>query len=100
MHTFSQVLDADVVELFDLLHDQLLLVDLDDHSCVTSIAPCETEFAERRLQLLWNIDSMGLRMFQFKCNCCSRTLTMMVVEVVVSGAHGHGSSHSSSRAEI
>ena len=46
MHTFSQVLDADVVELFDLLHDQLLLVDLDDHRGVPSISPGESELAE------------------------------------------------------
>lgn len=28
--TFGEILEGDVVELFDLLHDEFLLIDLDD----------------------------------------------------------------------
>lgn len=59
-HTFSQVLDADVVELLYLLHDELLLVDLDDYGGVPGIAPREPEFAEGCLELLRNVNGGGL----------------------------------------
>lgn len=61
MHTFCEVLDADVVELLDLLHEQLLLVDLHDQRGVARVAPREPELAERGLELLGDIDCAGLR---------------------------------------
>lgn len=61
MHTFCEVLDADVVELLDLLHEQLLLVDLHDQRGVARVAPREPELAERGLELLGDIDGAGLR---------------------------------------
>lgn len=60
MHTFCEVLDADVVKLLDLLHHQLLLVDLDDDRRVSRIPPGESEFAEGGLELLRDIDGVRL----------------------------------------
>ena len=59
--TLCEVLDADVVELLYLLHDELLLVDLDDDGGVACIAACEAELAEGRLELLGDVDGAGLR---------------------------------------
>ena len=64
--TFCQILDTDVVELLDLLHDQLLLVDLDDHGSVSCIAPGKSKLAQSCLEFLWYVDSMRLRHFQSK----------------------------------
>ena len=60
VRTFRQVLDADVVELLDLLHEELLLVDLDDHGGVSCIAPRETELAQGGLELLRDVDGVRL----------------------------------------
>ena len=60
VHTFREVLDADIVKLLDLLHHQLLLVDLDHHRSIPSISPGESELAEGRLELLRNVDGTGL----------------------------------------
>ena len=59
-HTFREVLDADVVKLLDLLHHQLLLVDLDHYGGMSSIAPREPELAEGGLELLRDINGAGL----------------------------------------
>ena len=60
-HTFCEVLDADVVELLDLLHDEVLLVDLDDDRGVAGVAAREAELAEGGLELLGDVDGAGLR---------------------------------------
>ena len=62
--TFSKVLDTDVVELLDLLHDQLLLVDLHNDGRTAAVAPCEPEFAQRVLDLLGDVDGAGLHIIQ------------------------------------
>ena len=59
--TFCEVLDADVVELLDLLHDEVLLVDLDDDRGVARVAAREAELAEGGLELLRDVDGAGLR---------------------------------------
>ena len=59
-HTFREVLDADVVKLLDLLHHQLLLVDLDHDGGMSSIAPREPELAEGGLELLRDVNGAGL----------------------------------------
>ena len=46
MLTLCEVVDANVIELLHFFHDQLLLVDLDDHRGVPSISPGESELAE------------------------------------------------------
>ena len=58
--TFGEVIDANVVKLLDLFHDQLLLVDLDHHRGMPSISPGESELAEGGLELLRNVDGTGL----------------------------------------
>lgn len=60
LHTFCQVLDADVVELLDLLHDELLLVDLHDQRSVPGIATRKAELAQGRLELLGDVNGGGL----------------------------------------
>ena len=60
MLTLCEVVDANVIELLHFFHDQLLLVDLDDHRGVPSISPGESELAEGGFQLLRNVDGMGL----------------------------------------
>ena len=60
VHTFREVLDADIVKLLDLLHDELLLVDLDDDGGVAGIAAGEAELAEGCLELLGDVDGAGL----------------------------------------
>ena len=60
MPTFCEVLDADVVELLDLLHQELLLVDLDDDRRVSCIPAREPELAEGGLELLGNVDGARL----------------------------------------
>ena len=58
--TLCEVLDGDVVELLDLLHDQLLLVDLDDDRRVSCIPAREPELAQGGLELLGNVDGARL----------------------------------------
>lgn len=58
--TFGEVIDANVVELLDLFHDQLLFVDLNHHRGMPSISPGESELAEGCLELLRNVDGTGL----------------------------------------
>ena len=60
MLTLCEVVDANVIELLHFFHDQLLLVDLDDHRGVPSISPGESELAEGGFELLRNVDGMGL----------------------------------------
>ena len=60
VHTFREVLDADIVKLLDLLHHQLLLVDLDHDGGMSSIAPREAELSEGGLELLRDINGAGL----------------------------------------
>ena len=70
MRTFCQVLDADVVKLLDLLHDELLLVDLDDHGGVPCIAAREAELAQCGLELLRDVNGVGLWVRrQWRCRC-------------------------------
>lgn len=42
--TFRKFFYTDIVELLDLFHDQILLVNLDDKRSTSSIATRETEF--------------------------------------------------------
>ena len=58
--TFRKILDTNVIELFNLFHDQLLLVDLDDNGCASGIATSESEFAEGGLEFLRNVNCVGL----------------------------------------
>ena len=60
MHTFCEVLDADIVKLLDLLHDELLLVHLHDERSAPRVAAREAELAERVLELLRDVDGAGL----------------------------------------
>ena len=60
MHTFCEVLDADIVVLLNFLHHELLLVDLDDDRCVSGISPGESELAEGGLELLGDVDGARL----------------------------------------
>jgi len=57
--TFCQVLERDVVNPFNFLHDQLLLVDL-DHERSIPFMPSEPELADRVLQLLGDVYGVGL----------------------------------------
>jgi hypothetical protein len=57
--TFCQVLERDVVEPFNFLHDQLLLVDL-DHERSIPFMPSEPELADRVLQFLGDVYGVGL----------------------------------------
>ncbi len=57
--TLGELLDGDVVELLDLLHDELGLVDLDDDGGVARAAAGEAELAERVLDLLGDGDEDG-----------------------------------------
>ena len=57
--TFCQVLGRDVVEPFNFLHDQLLLVDL-DHERSIPFMPSEPELADRVLQFLGDVYGVGL----------------------------------------
>lgn len=59
--TLCQVLGRDVVERLDLLHDQLLLVDL-DHERGIPFVPSEPELADRVLEFLRDVYGVGLRM--------------------------------------
>ena len=45
-HTFSEVLNADAVELLDLLHNQLRLVDFNYEGGAAFIPARETKLAE------------------------------------------------------
>ena len=56
--TFREVLYGNVVELLHLLHDELLLVDLDDECRAPRIASREAELAQGGLQLLRDIDGV------------------------------------------
>ena len=58
--TLCEILNADVVELLDLLHDQLLLVDLDDDGGAACVSAGEPEFAEGILELLGYVDCVRL----------------------------------------
>ena len=60
LRTFGEVLDADVVKLLDLLHEQLLLVDLDDERGVPCVAARKAELTQRGLELLRDVDGAGL----------------------------------------
>ena len=61
-------LKRQIIEALNLKHlkpedigdDQLLFVDLNHHGGVSSIPPGESELAEGRLELLRNVDGMGL----------------------------------------
>ena len=59
--TFSKVLDTDVVELLDLLHDQVFLVNLDDDGGMARVSTREAELAQGILELLGNVYSARLR---------------------------------------
>ena len=59
-HTFSEILDTNVIELFNLLHDQLLFVDLYDDGCASGITTSESEFTERGLEFLGDVNCVGL----------------------------------------
>ena len=58
--TLCQILERYIVELFDLLHDQLLLVDLDYDRGVPSISAGEPELAQRGLEFLRYVNSSRL----------------------------------------
>ena len=58
-NTFCQVFELDIVELLDFLHDQLLLVDLDDE-CGILRASSEPELAKRVLQFLGDVHGVRL----------------------------------------
>jgi hypothetical protein len=58
-HTVCQFFKRDIVKLVHLLHDQLLLVDLDDERSVAFVSS-EPELANRVLQLLRDVYGVGL----------------------------------------
>ena len=60
LRTLCKILDADVVKLLYLLHHQLRLVDLDDDGCMSLVAAREAELAQGSLDLLRDIDRVGL----------------------------------------
>jgi len=57
--TFGQVFERDVVEPLDLLHDQLLLIDLDHERGVPFVSR-EPELADRIFQFLGYVYGVGL----------------------------------------
>lgn len=57
---FGEVLEGDVVELLDFLHNELLLVDLDHDRGATCVAAGEPELAQRVLERLGDVDCMRL----------------------------------------
>lgn len=59
--TFCKIIDADVIELLYLLHDELLLVDLDDEGGAAGIAAGEPELAQGRLELVRDVDCVRLQ---------------------------------------
>ena len=60
VRTLCEFLDADVVEQFDLFHDELCLVDLDDQGSTALIPPSKAKLAESVFDRLRNI--YGLRL--------------------------------------
>ena len=58
-HTLCQFFERDIVKPVHLLHDQLLLVDLDDERSVAFVSR-EPELANRVLQLLRDIYGVRL----------------------------------------
>lgn len=60
LRTLPQIFERDVEQRFDFLHDQLLLVDLDHERCVP-LVPSEPELADRVLELLGDVDGVGLQ---------------------------------------
>ena len=78
--TFSQILQRDIIELLDLLHDMLALVDLHDERCAARISAREAKFPERFLELIWDVDGPGL-ISSAKCapQTSARMLTMMEI---------------------
>jgi hypothetical protein len=66
--------------LLDLLHDELLLVDLDDDGGVSCVAPGEAELAEGRLEFLRDVDGAALHVVsvnEHHCGAVLRRLTMV-----------------------
>ena len=59
-HTFREILYSNIVELFNLFHNQLLLVDLDHYGRVPCIASREPELAQCGFEFLGNINRAGL----------------------------------------
>jgi len=62
--TFCKLLNRDIVKLFYNLHYQLWLVNLDDNRRAALVS-FESEFTEGILDILGNIDSLGLRRVRF-----------------------------------
>ena len=60
--TICEFFDTDVVELFNLLHDELCFIYLHDKGGTTLAAPCKAKFTKRIFQRLWNIDGLRLLM--------------------------------------
>ena len=58
--TLNQVLNRDVIELFDFLYNQLCLVYLYHQSCAPGVAAGESELSEGIFDWLWDIDRLGL----------------------------------------
>jgi hypothetical protein len=61
LRTLAQIFERDVVQPLDFLHDQLLLVDL-DHERRVPLVPSEPELADRVLELLGDVDGVGLQL--------------------------------------
>ena len=82
--TFSEVLNADAVKLLDLLHYQLLLVDLDDECRAPCTASREAELAQGGLELLRDVDGVGLRVRVVLC-----TVPGIQIEVIRDAYHSY-----------
>lgn len=89
-HTFPKVFEADVVELFHLLHDELLLINLHNQGSAACIASRKTKFTKGVLQRLGDINCAGLvnspviQMFKSNlANCRSIELTIVETKLCV-----------------
>jgi hypothetical protein len=56
LHTLCKILQSDVVKLLDLLHNEILLVNLYDDRCASSISSGKSEFPEGILDTLGYIN--------------------------------------------
>ena len=59
-HTFCEIFWGYVVELLNLLHEQLLLIDLDHERSISRATAGESEFPKGVFELLWDIDGVRL----------------------------------------
>jgi hypothetical protein len=81
LRTFRKILRCDGVELLDLLHDKLLLVDTDNKCGAAGVAPSKAKLAEGVLELLGNVDGarLGKRVHRAECDGEQCVLTSVVM---------------------